>query len=385
MFKRDIETELKLAAASYPVITIMGPRQSGKTTVVKKCFPKKAYVNLEALDTRTFAEIDPRGFLNQFPEGAILDEIQHVPSLLSYIQEEVDTIKQKGRYILTGSYQMALHNAISQSLAGRTTILTLLPMTIGELKKAKIDLTLDEYLLNGFFPAIYADKLQPSKAYRNYVQTYVERDVRQLSHIKDLKLFQNFLKLCAGRVGSVLNKESLGNDLGISAKTVHEWLSILEASFVIFQLQPYFENFGKRVIKSPKLYFTDVGMLVYLLDIENISQLARDPLRGFMVENLVILELMKSRLNHGMEPKLYYFRDNHQHEVDVIVKHSNQLIPVEIKATQTFHPGLLKGIQYYHSLSPEKISQGYLVYAGEKQQTVNNIKVLNFKNAHKIL
>ncbi len=385
MFKRDIEIELKSAATHYPVVTVMGPRQSGKTTVVKKCFPKKTYVNLEALDTRAFAEADPRGFLNQFSEGAILDEVQHVPSLLSYIQENVDTVKQKGRYILTGSYQISLHHAISQSLAGRTAILTLLPMTMGELKKAKIVLTLDEYLLNGFFPAIYADKLQPAKAYRNYVQTYVERDVRQLSHIKDLKLFQHFLKLCAGRVGSVLNKESLGNDLGISAKTVHEWLSILEASFVIFQLQPYFENFGKRVIKSPKIYFTDVGMLTYLLGIESVSQLVRDPLRGFLVENLVILELMKARLNQGLEPQLYYFRDNHQHEVDVIFKQSNKLIPIEIKATQTFHPGLLKGIQYYHSLSPERISQGYLIYAGDKQQKINNIEVLNFKNIHKVL
>jgi predicted AAA+ superfamily ATPase len=278
-----------------------------------------------------------------------------------------------------------LHQAVSQSLAGRTAILHLLPMTIRELKKAKIEYTLDEYLLKGFFPAIHGDALSPTKAYRNYVQTYVERDLRQISQIKDLKLFQRFLKLCPGRIGSVLNKHSLGNDLGILSKTVHEWLSILEASFVIFQLQTYVENFGRRVIKVPKLFFTDVGMLTYLLSIKNITQLTRDPMRGFIVKNLVLLEIMKTRLNKDLDPQMYYYRDNHQHEVDLIFQHAQHLIPIEIKASQTFQPEILKRIKYFQALAPSKAVKGFLMYAGDKEQIVNQIDVINFKNAHKII
>lgn len=385
MYKRSIQKELKEAARQYPVVTITGPRQSGKTTLVKELFPKKAYVNLEALDTRAFAQTDPRGFLNQFPKGAIFDEIQQAPALLSYIQVDVDEIKQAGRFILTGSHQLALHEAVSQSLAGRTAILNLLPLTIPELISAGFNFTLDEYLLNGFFPRIYADKLNPTKAYRNYLQTYIERDVRQMHHIRDLKTFQNFLKLCAGRIGSVLNRESLGNDAGISGVTVNQWLSILEASFILFQLPPYFENFGKRVIKSPKLYFTDVGLAAYLLGIENLAQLSRDPLRGFLVENLVVLELMKARLNKGLEPQLYYYRDNHQNEVDVIFKQAQHLIPVEIKASQTFHPNFLKGLHFYQNLVGTRAPGGFLIYTGEHQQRVGKLEVLNFKNAGSIV
>jgi predicted AAA+ superfamily ATPase len=385
MYNRSIEKELKEVAKQYPVVTITGPRQSGKTTLVKELFPKKAYVNLEALDTRAFAETDPRGFLNQFPKGAIFDEIQQVPELLSYIQVDVDQIKQAGRFILTGSHQLALHEAISQSLAGRTAILNLLPLTIPELVSAGFNFTLDEYLLNGFFPRIYADKLDPTKAYRNYMQTYIERDVRQMHHIRDLKTFQNFLKLCAGRIGSVLNKESLGNDAGISGITVNQWLSVLEASFIIFQLPPYFENFGKRVIKASKLYFTDVGLAAYLLGIENLGQLSRDPLRGFLVENLVVLELMKARLNKGLEPQLYYYRDNHQNEVDVIFKQAQHLIPIEIKASQTFNPAFLKNLHFYQKLVGTRAPRGFLIYTGEHQQRVGELEVLSFKNAGRIV
>lgn len=385
LYHRTIEKELKGAAKQYPVVTITGPRQSGKTTLVRELFPKKAYVNLEAPDTRAFAETDPRGFLSQFPKGAIFDEIQQVPELLSYIQVDVDEIKQAGRFILTGNHQLALHEAVSQSLAGRTAILNLLPLTIPELISAGFNFTLDEYLLKGFFPRIYADKLDPTKAYRNYLQTYIERDVRQMHHIRDLKTFQNFLKLCAGRIGSVLNRESLGNDAGISGVTVNQWLSILEASFILFQLPPYFENFGKRVIKAPKLYFSDVGLAAYLLGIETPEQLSRDPLKGFLVENLVVLELMKARLNKGLEPQLYYYRDNHQNEVDVIFKQAQHLIPIEIKASQTFHPGFLKGLHFYQKLVGIRAPRGFLIYAGEHQQRIGELEVLNFKNAGNII
>jgi predicted AAA+ superfamily ATPase len=385
MYKRLIEKELIKAAQAYPVVTITGPRQAGKTTLVQEIFPDKDYVNLEAPDIRAFVESDPRGFLQHYPKGAIIDEIQRAPELLSYIQVDVDQQKQTGRFILTGSHQIALHEAVSQSLAGRTAILHLLPLSIPELTLANVNLTLDEYLLNGFFPRIYTHQLNPTQAYRNYLQTYIERDIRQMQNVKDLKVFQNFLKLCAGRIGCVLNKESLGNDLGISGTTITQWLSLLEASFIIFQLSPYFENFGKRVIKSPKIYFTDVGLATYLLGIENIHQLKRDPLRGALVENLVILELMKGRLNKGLEPQLYYYRDNHQNEVDIIFRQSNQLIPIEIKAAQTFNPAFLKGLSFYQHVVGERASHGFIVYAGEHQQTIGKVQVLNYKNTSQII
>ena len=272
IFDREISHEILNAAKTYPVVTLTGPRQSGKTTLVKRLFPEKAYVNLEAPDIREFAISDARGFLNQFPHGGIFDEIQRVPQLLSYIQVIVDENKEYGKFILTGSHQLALHQAISQSLAGRTAILNLFPATISELRAIGINYSADEYLFNGFFPRIYADTLEPGKAYRNYYQTYIERDVRQIINIQDLSLFQKFIKLCAGRIGSILNKESLGNEVGVSQQTITQWLSILEASFIIFLLPPYFENFGKRVIKSSKLYFTDVGLASYILGIEQINQ-----------------------------------------------------------------------------------------------------------------
>lgn len=386
IYPRNMQKELKQAAKEYPVVTLTGPRQAGKTTLVRAVFPKKSYVNLEEPDVRALAENDPRGFLNRYPNGAIFDEIQHVPSLLSYIQVIVDEIKKPGQYILTGSHQLALHEAVSQSLAGRTAILNLLPMTMSELAKAGFNLSLDKYLLNGFLPRIYVDKLNPTKVYRNYLQTYVERDVRRMLNVKDLKTFQNFLKLCAGRIGTPLNKESLGNDLGLSGKTIDQWLSILEASFIIFQLPPYFENFGKRIIKSSKLYFTDVGLATYLLGIENNEQLIRDPLRGLLVENLVILDLVKTRLNQGLEPQIYYYRDNHQNEVDAIFKKSNQLVPIEIKASQTFNPHFLTPLSFYQKLAGlSRAPHGYLIYAGENEQKIGSINLLNFKHAAEIV
>lgn len=288
-------------------------------------------------------------------------------------------------FILTGSHQLSLLNAISQSLAGRTALLKLFPFSISELQQAGLDFSLDEYLLNGFFPRIYKDQLNPTKAYRNYLQTYVERDVRQLSNIRDLSTFQHFVRLCAGRIGQVLNIHSLSNDLGISSHTVKHWLSILEASFVIILLQPYFENFGKRTIKSPKLYFSDVGLVTYLLGIENLTQLVRDPLRGHLVENLVILELLKARFNQGLDPQLYYYRDSYHNEVDVIYKSANQLIPFEIKAAKTMTKDFFKGLNYWKQLVPERCTNGYLVYAGEQEQTIGDIQVLNYKHVYDVL
>lgn len=380
MYTRTLSIQLKYLATQYPVISVMGPRQSGKSTLVKNIFHNKPYINLEEPDTRLLAHTDPRNFLNQFPDGVILDEIQNAPELLSYIQVIVDEKQKPGMFMLTGSHQLLLHEAISQSLAGRIALLSLYPMTLNELRLAGFDLSLDEQIYQGFYPAIYHKQLNPTQTYRFYVQTYLEKDVRQISQIQNLIQFQNFLKLCAGRIGQVLDYTALSNEIGVSANTIKNWISILEASYIVFRLKPYFENFGKRVIKSPKLYFTDVGLATYLLDIENPKQLSRDPLRGFLIENLGILELLKYRHNRGLDPNVYYFRDSHQNEVDVVIKQGHNLIPIEIKSSQTYHPSFMKGLKYFKSLVPERVNQGYLVYAGDKSQRIDGFELVQLKN-----
>ncbi len=381
MFKREIEPELEDLIKKYPVVTVIGPRQSGKTTLVQHAFPKMPYANLEALDVRQLAETDPRSFLEQYPNGAILDEIQRVPSLLSYIQTIVDQKDRKGMFILTGSHQLELHQAITQSLAGRTALLTLLPMSLDELLKEGFDLPLDALLLKGGYPRIFKDDLDPTKAYRNYFQTYVERDLRQLINVKDLMQFERFVRICAGRIGTELDLTGIGNEVGISSNTVKEWISILEASFIIFRLQPYFENFGKRIVKSPKLYFIDVGFATYLLGIENQVQVSRDPLRGHLVENFILLELMKWRFNHGLDPQLYYYRDVQKNEIDAIFKSGNHLIPIEIKSSKTYNTDFLKGIQFFQNIAKGRAPKGYLIYAGEQEQQIHSIELLNYKHS----
>lgn len=385
MFIRDVTEELLAMSKDYPVTTLLGPRQSGKTTLVRSCFADLPYANLEEIDTRQAALDDPRRFLSQYPSGVILDEIQQAPDLLSYIQVIVDETQKPGQFILTGSHQLSLHQAVSQSLAGRTALLELLPLSINELQQADIDLTLHEYMLRGFYPRIYRDNLNPFKAYRNYYQTYVERDVRQLINVRNLSQFDRFIRLCAGRIGQVINLSGIGNDIGVDNRTLKEWLSILEASFIVKRLQPYYENFGKRIIKSPKLYFTDVGLASYLLGIETTNQMDRDPLRGNLVENLVIMELIKARSNQGKDANLYYYRDNNGNEVDAIYKSASMLMPIEIKAAQTLSNNFYKGVNYFKNLvGEERCPQGYLIYAGDIEQQIKNIHVLNYKHAAKV-
>ena len=385
MYKRALESELEELAQGYPVVTVVGPRQSGKTTVVRKVFSKKPYVNLEAIDVQELAKSDPRGFLGRYPDGAILDEIQRVPELLRYIQVIVDERGVNGLFILTGSHQLELHHAIAQSLAGRTALLTLLPMSLPELKKAGHDLSLDEALLMGGYPRIFKENLDPTKAYRNYFQTYLERDLRQLVHVKDLSQFQRFVKICAGRIGQLANFEGIASDVGVSSKTVKEWISILEASFVLIRLMPYHENFGKRMIKSPKLYFTDVGLATYLLGIETKEQLARDPLRGNLVENLALLELMKARFNKGLDHHLYFYRDAAGKEVDFIYQSGNDLIPIEVKSSQTYHSSFTKNLTTFTSIASPRVPTGYIIYAGPNEQPLNNFHLLNIHNTHTIV
>lgn len=380
---RQMEEEVKVMAQDYPVVTLIGPRQSGKTTLAKHLFPEKPYYTLESADIRALVEEDPRRFLNNAEPGIIIDEIQRAPQLLSYIQEYVDAQQnqQKGKFILTGSHQLELLEAITQSLAGRTALLTLFPLSLDETKNIISDWPLDKQLLQGGFPRIYKDTLNPTKAYRNYLHTYIERDVRKMINIKDIATFEKFIKLCAGRIGQLVNLQSLASDTGISHHTVEHWLSILEASFIIFRLQPYFENFGKRLIKSPKIYFTDVGLAAYLLGIENEQQMTRDPLRGGLFENLVILELMKFRLNKGLDHQLYYFRDHHGNEIDIIYKSASTLVPIEIKSSQTFNRDFLKGLKYFKNLVGERCGKGFLIYSGDIEQTMNEITLLNYRNS----
>lgn len=385
MFTRFLNTELKNMASQYPVVTLLGPRQSGKTTLVKQCFSSYQYRNLEEPETLAFAKADPKAFLDDIKEGMIIDEIQRAPELLSYIQIIVDEQTQKkGFFILTGSHQLSLHAAVTQSLAGRTALLTLLPLSLAELKQSSLSLNLNELVLYGGYPRIFQDQLEPFKAHRNYLQTYVERDVRQLIRLKDLTLFQQFIKLCAGRIGQVFHFEALGNELGVSGKTVKEWVSILEASFIIFKLPPYFENLGKRTLKTPKLYFTDTGLASYLLGIENSTQLERDPLRGHLIENLFILEMIKHRYNLGLDSNMYYYRDNHQHEIDVIFKQGHDLIPIEIKSSKTFHPYFLKGLDYFSNVAGKRCPYGYLIYTGDHEQKIHDWQILNFQHINDI-
>lgn len=385
MYQRFIKAELEALVIDYPVVTVMGPRQSGKTTLVKTTFPQMPYVNLEALDVQEIAQLDPKSFLARYPDGVILDEIQRVPSLLSYIQVIVDERQKKGMFILTGSHQLELHQAITQSLAGRTALLNLLPMSLAELMEAGIEISMDEALLKGGYPRIFKDQLDPTKAYRNYFQTYVERDLRQIINVKDLVQFQRFIRLCAGRVGQLLNLESLGNEVGVSSNTIKEWISVLEASFILLRLQPFHENFGKRMIKSSKLYFTDVGLACYLLGIESIEQVSRDPLRGNLVENLVVLELIKARFNQGLDPQIYFFRDAHGHEIDIIFQSGNKLIPIEIRASKTFNKDFLKRLYFFQKLVGERANNGYVIYGGDSVQQIDAFKILSYTQASQVV
>ena len=384
MIERAITQELLTLLAEFPVVTILGPRQAGKTTLAKTVLDSYEYCNLEAPETRQFAQEDPKAFLNQFSGKVILDEIQRVPEILSYIQIIVDEKKMKGQFVLTGSHQLALHEAVSQSLAGRTALLNLYPFSIAELANAGITFPdAESYIFRGFLPRIYDEEQRPTQSYSNYFQTYVERDVRRLINLKDVALFENFMKLLAGRVGQLMDKVSLANDVGVSSNTVSNWLSILEASFVIFKLSPYFENFGKRVIKSPKYYFVEPGLLAFLLGIESPNQISRDPLVGQMFENLVVCECLKAQSNAGKMPNLYFYRDRNGNEVDLLVQKGRGLIAVEIKAASTFNPKLIVSLRKMASVT-DRLERSYLVYRGESYDFSDDISALPFNNVDKI-
>ena len=385
MFYRLMQQELSDAAKKFPVVTILGPRQSGKTTLVKQTFPHKPYVNMETLHLRNLALTDPVAFLENYPEGAIFDEIQQVPTLLSYIQVRVDASKRKGEFILTGSHQLQLNEAISQSLAGRLFILHLLPLSLVELEMAGINKNIDKMLYEGCYPRIHADQLNPTKTYASYVQTYLERDIRQILQVHNLELFQKFMTLTAARTGQIFNKDSMAAEVGISAKTIGHWLSILEACYIIYRLPPYFENFGKRAIKSPKIYFCDVGLVAYLLGIETEEQMSRDPLKGNLFENLVVNELIKARYNQGLEPRLYFYQVTGRSEIDLIYQKGHELIPIEIKSARTFNSSFLSNIKNFCKLTADRTKTPYLIYSGDEEMKIGDVQLLNFRHTAKII
>jgi len=377
MIKRDMTTELLASAGEYPVVTVFGPRQSGKTTLAQMTFPNKLYYSLEDPDIRMAAETDPRGFLANLPDGSVLDEIQRLPQLLSYIQGIVDRANKKGMFILTGSHQPELHQSVSQTLAGRTAVLNLLPFSLTELRNYRKSWDAFEMIVNGSYPRLHEENLKPGRFFNGYLQTYVERDVRALINLKDLRQFQQFLMLLAGRIGQIINYTSLSNDIGVSATTIKNWISVLKASFIVFELPPFFENIRKRVVKSPKIYFSDVGLAAYLLGIETSDQLYRDPLRGGLYENLIILEILKSRLNRGKPPELFFYRDTHGNEVDLVVRQARMVIPVEIKSAATFTPDFLKGIDHFAAVAGDRCAQGLVLYNGDEQYTLKGTQVMN--------
>jgi predicted AAA+ superfamily ATPase len=370
-------------ATKYPVVMITGPRQSGKTTLAKAVFGHLPYVNLEAPDHRRFALDDPRGFLSKYSHGAILDEIQRTPEILSYIQPLVDSTGKPGMFICTGSQQFELMANLSQSLAGRTGLLRLLPLGMEELAGAGLlPEDVDELLFRGFYPRVHANNIPPQQAHADYFATYVDRDLRQLLHVRDLSAFENFVRLCAARTGQLLNLQSLGADAGIVSSTVREWLSILESSYIVFRLQPWHTNMGKRLIKSPKLYFYDPGFAAWLCGVEDMRQVRSHPLRGAFFENMVVVDVVKDRWNRGFYQPVHFYRDSAGNEVDMLMPHGADPIPIEIKSGQTFFDESLRGLRAYERFKAARPEYSALIYGGIEAQERSGTSVVPWRQLH---
>ena len=376
---RVVAPLLASSFASYPVVTVTGPRQSGKTTLCRTAFPQLPYFNLERPDLREMTAADPQGFLARSADGAIFDEFQRVPELLSYLQVHVDERRRNGMFVLTGSEQFQLSESISQSLAGRTAILRLLPFSIEEAALIRPDMTVDEMLFTGFYPRIYDQGLHPPQALGDYFETYVERDVRRLGGVRDLSAFQRFVRLCAGRVGQLLNLQSLGNDAGISHTTARHWISVLEASYVAFLLPPLHANVSKRLTKTPKLYFHDVGLASWLLGIESAAQLSTHPLRGALFENLAVSEVLKYRYNSGRQSNLHFYRDSSGMEIDLIYPLAGRHLPIEVKAGQTVTSSQTAALEKFARLFPDEAADAILVHGGSDEFRRGKVTALSIR------
>lgn len=381
LIQREIIPAINLLVDKYPIIAVTGPRQSGKTTLLKSMFPEYRYVSLENPDVRSFATTDPNGFLKEYSEYVILDEVQRVPTLFSYLQTKVDGSKLMGQFILSGSQNFHLVQNITQSLAGRVAMFKLLPFDIQELNAAGLlQENYTDNLVKGFYPAIF-DREIPSKIfYSNYVQTYIQRDVSELIAIKDLRLFQNFLSLCATRAGQLLNLSSLANECGITQPTAKSWLSALESSYILFLLPPYFKNFSKRIVKTPKLYFYDTGLLCYLLKLDSAEQIQLTDFKSSLFENMMIAEYVKRMHHCNQLNDIWFWRDVAGNEVDLIIQAGPTQDAVEFKATQTIMPNLFKGLNFYEKISGKTNLNKYLVYGGDESQKRTAAAIVPWKN-----
>lgn len=384
MIKRIIKDKIIQLAEKFPVISVTGPRQSGKTTLIKSIFPDYRYESLEDPDTRLFAINDPRKFLNE-GKKMVIDEIQRAPELFSYMQSNSDKTNINGQFIISGSQSFLLNQHISQSLAGRVAILNLMPLSLFELMDHGIPVSVYEKLIyQGFYPRLYDRNIEPVDFYPNYIQTYIERDVRLLQNIHDLTLFVRFLKLCAGRIGQLLNINSLANDCGVSPNTAKSWVSVLEASFIIFLLQPHFKNFNKRLVKMPKLYFIDTGLASSLLGVQSENQLSTHYLRGALFENFIISEFIKTRLNHGLRNNCYFWRDNKGMEIDCIIESGNKLTPIEIKSGNTFNQDFFRNLNYWNKLSGNPVKNSYVIYGGDSSRLTKDGALLSWRDNSEI-
>jgi uncharacterized protein len=383
MIKRTAETALRKLSQQFKAVAIIGPRQSGKTTLAKFVFPDKPYVSLENPDIRHFAHDDPRGFLAQFPDGAVLDEAQRQPELFSYLQQILDETNTPGKFIITGSNNFLLQENISQSLAGRIAYLVLLPFSTSELPAIELK-NLHSLLFKGFYPPVFDQPVEIQTWYANYLRTYVERDVRQLKNITDINTFERFLRLCAGRAGQLLNMSNLAVETGVDSKTIASWISVLESSFIVYRLHQHHRNFNKRVVKMPKLYFYDTGLVCSLLGIQHATQLMYHPVTGSLFENFILGELIKFNFNRGHVNNLYFWRDNAGHEIDVIIDRVTSLYPVEIKSGQTISSEYFKNLAYWQSMYGHP--GGSVIYAGETlQRRSNGIEILPWRHQETFL
>lgn len=381
---RTIENLISEAYKYFSVISVTGPRQSGKSTLLRHLFPNMPMYSLKDVHVREFAENDPVAFLKQHPAGMFIDEIQKVPLLLEYIQGIVDNDSEK-RYILTGSSNFELQHGLCESLPGRAGIYELLPMTYEETKDTSRNLPLDNLLFGGLYPAICANKNKPRFFYPSYVRTYIERDVRELLKVKDQMQFMRFMKLCASRIGSIFNSSEIASQLGIDSKTVTNWLSVLQASYIITLLPPYHENISKRLVKSPKIYFCDPGIACYLLDIESPRQLERDKMRGAIFENFIVMEVIKHRYNQGLSNGVYFYRDSNQNEVDILLKQEGEITALEIKSSMTYHNSFEKTLSKLSEWIKTPISKKAVIYAGDFENDKGEIAIINYRNLHHIL
>lgn len=379
MIQREAETEIRILASQFKAVAVVGPRQSGKTTLVRYIFSDKPYANLENPDLRIYATEDPRGFLSNYPDGAVLDEIQRVPELFSYLQQILDESSTNGLFILTGSNNFLLQERISQSLAGRVGYLNLLPLTLNEINEKQG--SSNQLMFKGGYPVLYNEGTDPSKWYVNYIRTYIERDVRMIKNITDLVTFERFLRLCAGRIGQLLNMSNLAVEAGVDVKTISAWISVLETSFVVFRLQPYYENFNKRIVKMPKLYFYDTGLATALIGVASPDQLELHPFRGSLFENMIIVNFLKQRYNAGRTNNLFFWRDNVGNEIDLLIQTANRRLPIEIKSGQTITNDYFKGILFWNKIT--QTEGGYVIYGGDMiQKRSNGITVIPFRETN---